>query len=134
MQVADVILNNVGAPGWIFRVLLLFLAVGLPFAIFFAWLYELTPDGIRRESEIGDSAPATRRTGSTLNYVIIGALVVAVVFLGVFKGGEEADTDTPMSAILSRPTVVVIPFANTSGDDDLNYLSLGITNELITGL
>lgn len=134
MQVADVVLNNVGAPNWIFRVLLLFLAVGLPFAIFFAWLYELTPDGIRKESEIAESAPAARRTGSILNYVIIVALAVAVVFLWMFRGGEDPASDTPMSAILSRPTVVVIPFANTSGDDDLNYLSLGLTNELIIGL
>ena len=46
----------------------------------------------------------------------------------------DAVSSTPISAILSRPTVVVIPFANTSGDDNLNYLALGLTNELITGL
>jgi TolB-like protein/Flp pilus assembly protein TadD len=134
LQVADVIINNIGAPDWLFRALLLVLAVGLPFAIFLAWLYELTPDGIKRESDIADSAAAPRRTENTLNYVIISALVIAVIFLGVFRGGEDAVSDTSMSAILSRPTVVVFPFANTSGDEDQNYLSLGITNELITGL
>ena len=81
-QVADVILSNVAAPSWIFHVLLLFLAIGLPFAIFFAWVYELTPDGIRKESELDESAPAARRTGRKLNYVIGGALMIAVVNCG----------------------------------------------------
>ncbi len=51
MQVADVILNNIQAPGWIFHVLLLFIVVGFPFAIIFAWAFELTPNGLKREHE-----------------------------------------------------------------------------------
>ncbi len=52
LQVADVILNNITAPGWIFKVLMLFLAIGLPFAVFFAWAFELTPEGLKREHEV----------------------------------------------------------------------------------
>ncbi len=51
LQVADVILNNIGAPAWIFQVLLLFLAVGLAVALVLAWAFELTPEGVKRESE-----------------------------------------------------------------------------------
>jgi len=52
LQVSDVILSNIAAPAWVFRVLLLFLAVGLPFVVFFAWAFELTPEGLKREFEV----------------------------------------------------------------------------------
>ena len=48
LQIADVILPHIGTPEWVFRVLLLLLAIGLPFALIFAWAFELTPDGIKR--------------------------------------------------------------------------------------
>ncbi len=62
MQVGDVILNNVAAPGWVFHVLLLFIAIGFPFAVFFAWAFELTPDGLKRELEMHRSQPPIERT------------------------------------------------------------------------
>ena len=49
MQVTDVVINNIAAPPWVFQVLMLFLAIGLPLAIIFAWAFELTPEGIKRE-------------------------------------------------------------------------------------
>jgi len=54
MQVADVILNNITAPDWVFHVLLLFLAVGFPIAVFLAWAYDLTPDGIMMTDAASD--------------------------------------------------------------------------------
>ena len=56
MQVADVILNNITAPDWVFHVLLLFLAIGLPIAVFLAWAYDLTPEGIK----VTDTADGAR--------------------------------------------------------------------------
>jgi len=134
LQVADVILNNITAPGWIFKVLMLFLAFGLPFTVFFAWAFELTPDGIKKESEVSGLASADRQKGHKLNYVIMGALVMALVYLVVFRNPEESDSQTPIQTILARPSVVVLPFTNISGDDSQDYLSFGITNELIAGL
>ena len=52
MQVADVILNNITAPDWVFHVILLLLGIGFPFAVFFAWAIELTPEGLKREHEV----------------------------------------------------------------------------------
>ena len=51
-QVADVILNNITAPDWVFHVILLLLGIGFPFAVFFAWAFELTPEGLKREHEV----------------------------------------------------------------------------------
>ena len=63
LQVADIVLGNIGAPAWIFHVIFLLLAHGLPLAILFAWAYELTPDGLRREQDAVRSESVTRQTG-----------------------------------------------------------------------
>ena len=59
----DVILNNIIAPEWVFHVVLLFLAIGFPLAVFFAWEFEMTPEGFKREHEVDRSQSITTQTG-----------------------------------------------------------------------
>ena len=134
MQVADVILSNIVAPGWIFHVLLLLLAIGLPLAMVFAWAFELTPDGLQRESDLGEAQATPERKSQTLNFVIIGVLAIAVSYFAISGGGLGDDPPSTVSTSLTRPSVLVLPFANTSSDESRDYLSLGITYELIAGL
>lgn len=101
MQVADVVLNNVEAPGWIFRVLLLFLAIGFPFAIFFAWAFELTPDGVKRESEVNDSQPEL----------------------------DKATTNEEFTA--PEKSLAVLPFDDMSAERDQEHFCDGLTEELL---
>lgn len=75
IQVADAVLNNVTGPAWVFHVLLLFLAIGLPFALFYAWAFEIAPEGIMRESEVDRSQSITPQTGKKLNLMITAALL-----------------------------------------------------------
>jgi formylglycine-generating enzyme required for sulfatase activity len=79
MQVADVVLNNIAAPDWVFHVLLLFLAIGFPVAIFLAWAYDLTPDGIK-VTGASDGSPVTKTSISFL-------FPLLVVVLGLVAGG-----------------------------------------------
>jgi len=159
MQVADVILNNITAPDWVFHVLLLFIAVGLPFALFFAWAFELTPDGLKRESEVDRSQSITHETSKKLNHIITGVLVLALGYFAydkfVLSGSREnaaietaveqavakaanaqsatvTDTSTPADTVASaRKTIAVLPFADMSADKDQEYLSDGISEELL---
>ena len=78
LQFADVVLNNIEAPGWVFQAIMLVLGIGLPLALFFAWAFELTPEGIKREKDIEPSESNTRVTGQKLNYTIIVLLVLAL--------------------------------------------------------
>ena len=94
MQVADIILNNVVAPGWVFHVLLLFLAVGFPFAIFFAWAFELTPDGLKREHEIDRSQSITPHTGKKLNNLIVAVMALALAYFVYDKFVVSAGRET----------------------------------------
>ena len=134
MQVADVVLNNIEMPAWVFHLILLLLAIGFPVTLLLAWVYELTPDGIRKETDIAASTSVARQTGHKLNYVIIGALLVAVIYLVVFRGWIEVEGQVSLETLIARPAVIVFPFENASGDENQDYLAFGLTDELIAGL
>jgi len=78
LQVADVVLDNIEAPTWVFQAILLLLVIGFPVAIIFAWAFELTPEGLKKEKDVDRSESITHITGRKLDFVIIGVLVVAV--------------------------------------------------------
>ena len=134
MQVADVILNNIEAPAWIFQVLLLFLVVGFTIALVLAWAFELTPEGIKRESGESESAPVARKSSQKMTYVIIGVLALAASYLFITKEQSVPDPAVSIDDLVARPSVIVLPFANLSGDKARDYLAFGITDELIVGL
>jgi len=144
IQVADVVLNNIEAPGWVFHVLLLFLVVGFAFALFFAWAFELTSEGLKREHEVDRSQSITHETGRKIDRAIIGLLVVGVLFLVadnyVFdqsgEPGSAGDASRPQSAEPAQgyDSIGVLPFANMSNDPDQDYFSDGIAEELLNAL
>jgi len=134
MQVADVILNNIEAPAWIFQVLLLFLAVGFAVALVLAWAFELTPEGIKRESGDSESAPVAQKSSQKVTYAIIGVLALAASYLFITKEQSVPDPAVSIDDLVARPSVVVLPFANISGDESHDYLAFGLTDELIAGL
>ncbi len=76
MQVADVVLDNIVAPDWVFKAIMLVLALGFPLALIFAWAFEMTPEGIKKEKDVDRSQSITPRTGRKLDFVIIGVLAV----------------------------------------------------------
>ena len=78
MQVADVILNSIEAPSWVFQTILLLLGIGFVVAVFFAWEFELTPEGLKRDRKVDRSRSITHKTGRKLDFAIIGVLVLAL--------------------------------------------------------
>jgi TolB-like protein/Tfp pilus assembly protein PilF len=80
-QVADVAFDNFGTPEWVGKTVLFLLALGFPVAVFFAWAFELTPEGIKKEKDVDRSQSITHETGRRMNYLVIGVLAAAVAFL-----------------------------------------------------
>ena len=149
MQVADVILNNIAAPGWVFHVLLLFLAVGFPFAIFFAWAFELTPEGLKKERDVDRAKSITHVTGRKLDYFIIAVLVLALGYfafdkfvldpardVALVQATAEAATEQATESRkeeTSDQSIAVLPFTNRSMEqENAQFFADGIHDDLLT--
>ena len=143
LQIADVLFPILTLPDWAIRMVAGLLIVGFPLALFFAWAFELTPEGIKRERDVDRSQSITRSTGHRLNFAIVGLLVIAVTFLIVdnyvfddsMNQVEESVSVGDMAFPLpDKPSVVVLPFDNMSGDEEQEYFVDGITEDLTTDL
>ncbi len=135
LQVADVVLNNISAPRWVFQTVLLVLILGFPLALFFAWAFELTPEGIKREREVDRSKSVTAQTGRKLNFLITVMLAIAVVYFVADKWflGEEPATGRPSVAALEK-SIAVLPFSNRSAVlEDAHFVD-GIHDDILTQL
>jgi TolB-like protein/Tfp pilus assembly protein PilF len=150
LQVADVVLSNIEAPAWVFKAFMLAIGIGLPLAILFAWIYELTPDGIRKESSIDRQQSVTGSTARKLDRTIIAVLAIALGYFIIDK--VVVDTDAPpqdTSAAVSGPkslgattkadpiadrSIAVLPFVNMSSDPEQEFFSDGISEELLNVL
>lgn len=152
IQIADILLDNFGAPPWVMKSLVVALAVGFFITLFFAWAFEVTPEGVKRESEVDRSKSVAQQTGQKLNLIITGLLVVA---LGYFiwesrfapeKGSEPFSQQTAFQATktgekraltpieANSNSIAVLPFANRSRDEDDAFFSDGIHDDLLTQL
>ena len=129
LQVADVILDNIEAPAWVFQAILLLLIIGFPVTIIFAWAFELTPDGLKKEKDIERSESVTPVTGRKLDFVIIGLLTAA---LGYFA--YDKFLASPPASQDSIQSIAVLPFVDMSPNGDQEYFGDGIAEELLNEL
>ncbi len=151
LQVADVILNNIEAPGWVFHTILLVLALGFPLISLFAWAFEMTPDGLKREHEVDRSQSITTNTGRKLDFVVIGVMALALAYFAYDKFAASPDMDqvlaeptsiaaeqpvsiVPEPAIEAEKSIAVLPFVNMSSDPEQEYFADGISEELLNAL
>jgi len=142
LQVIDIVVPLMDIPEWIPKFVLLLLAVGLPIALIFAWAYEMTPEGLKREKDVDRSESITHETGQRINQITIGVLVIAVGFLladkfmvsePVVDSGVEtiAETEAVAEAVAAPPSIAVIPFVNMSADESSAYFSYGLADTLL---
>ena len=142
IQVADILLPTFQAPDWVMRVFALFVILGFPLAVFLAWAYELTPEGIKVTTSEGPAQYHTRTTGQRLNYFIMGVLVLAVVFLFIdkyFLTTEQEITvqETIQPAVKEDKrsvlpnSIAVLPFENLSADQTHAYFAAGIHDSIL---
>jgi len=145
LQGADLLLDLVGAPEWVIRALGVIGLVGLPFVLLFAWAFEITPEGVRRESKVDRSRSIATQTGQRLNALIIGLLATAVALLLVDRllwrapgdaaaVSDEPGAPAPATAEDVGSSVAVLPFVAMSSGEDDEYFADGLTEEILNSL
>ena len=151
-QVLQLIFESFGTPNWAIKTVLVLLAAGLPFSLFFSWAFEMTPEGLKREHEVDRTQSITPQTGKQLDRMIIGVLVLSLVYFAYDKfvlsaGRETAAIESAVEAAASqaltaqaaaeeaaakiKKSIAVLPFVNMSDDASNEFFSDGLSEELL---
>lgn len=137
-QVADLAFDNFGAPEWVGKTVLFILVLGFPLAIFFAWAFEMTPEGVKKEKDVDRSQSITNQTGRKLEFLIVGVLVVAIGWLLVDKFVLQEESSVSVAQIsgdvVTDKSVAVLPFVAMSSGPDDEYFADGLTEEILNSL
>jgi hypothetical protein len=144
VQVTGTLLPMFEAPAWVARVIVLVLAVGFVPALVLAWVFELTPEGLKRESDVDRGASITNVTGRRMDRLIIVGLAARARLLrhrspGLAPGAKPrwwrkrraAPCRGAQGASADAKSIAVLPFVDMSPDKDQEYFSDGIAEELL---
>jgi len=142
LQIFDVIGEILELPAWGGKMVLAMLIIGFFLALFFAWAFELTPEGFKRESEVDRSQSITPQTGRRLNGYIIATLAVVIVLMVIervyFAGGATTappGADIAAGAQLEAPkSIAVLSFVDLSQAQDQEWFGDGLAEEILNAL
>jgi len=148
LQIGDILFGLMGLPDWALRLVLGILLLGFPVALVLAWVYELTPDGIRRERDLEGNEEIRHETRHKLNIAVIGAVALAVAVFAMDRllperpggpdrppsGTESSKSANDAAQTVPSASIAVLPFADLSPLGDQAYFSDGIAEEILNAL
>ncbi|MEX0708291.1 MAG: hypothetical protein WD078_10030 [Woeseia sp.] len=125
LQIADLVLDNIGAPGWVMQAFMLATALGFPFVLMFSWAFELTPDGLKREKDADPAVSQTHVTARKLDRITIALLlVVLIVFAGEQFLGDSNDRALVAETTSTDKSIAVLAFEDLSPAGDQAYVEV----------
>jgi TolB-like protein/Tfp pilus assembly protein PilF len=135
LQAASIFLPAFDAPSWVMKIFIIVVIFGFPVALIFSWAFEITPEGIKLESEIEPNQSVTRRTGRKIVAVTIALAVVAAgLFVYQLLRSQSDTSSSSATATIAHKSIAVLPFDNLSRDPDNAYFCEGVQDEILTRL
>jgi TolB-like protein/Tfp pilus assembly protein PilF len=143
VQVAGTVLPMFGAPEWLPRTIVVLLAIGFVPAVIFSWVFEITPEGLKREEDVARDRSITPQNGRLMDRMIIAVLVLALGYFAfdkfVLTPRREAAlvasaVPNDSKSVINAKSIAVMPFENRSRDPDNAYFAYGIQDEILTRL
>src|SRR5258705_5718223 len=133
IQIATQVFPFFEIPNWAVRLIVLGIVIGFPIALVIAWAFELTPQGLKRTEDIDLTAQGHRKSYAWIYVVIAGAsLSIGLFFIGRYSAGTKSPAASSNQS--AAKSIAVLPFANLSADKNDEYLSDGMTEELLNVL
>jgi TolB-like protein/Tfp pilus assembly protein PilF len=143
VQVASSVLPMFGAPDWLPRSIVILLAIGLLPALIFSWVFEMTPQGLKREDDVAPEQSITPQTGRRMDRMIIVVLVLALGYFAFDKFALTPRREAALVAnavpnesksVINAKSIAVLPFQNLSEEKQNEYFAEGVHDEILTHL
>src|ERR671937_62872 len=131
VQIATQVFPFFEIPNWATRLVVIVLLLGFPVALVFGWIYELTPEGIKRTGEVEPYESILRQTGRKLDFIVIAVLLVVI---GLLLFNAFRQSKAPQLASAPAKSIAVLPFENLSDDPNNAFFTDGVQDEILTDL
>ena len=125
LQILSTLLPNFGAPEWVFKTLTLLIFIGFPIWIVFAWIYEVTDEGLKKTSEVSETDSISGVTNKRFNVLIVIGLLVAISIL-LLKPNQDVTSEVVETATEKEISIAVLPFDDMSSGGDSQWFCDGM--------
>jgi len=132
LQVLSLILPNVGAPEWVMKTITILAIIGFPVWVIIAWVYEVTPDGLKKTENVNQDESITATTNKRLNVLILVGLVLAIS-VAFINRPEQVFSNSKDLAELDN-SIAVLYFDDLSSGGDTEWFCDGVTEDILTNL
>lgn len=131
IQIATQIFPVFHIPSWAVRLVILILILGLPVVLVVSWVFELTPEGLKRTEEVEPHESVARSTGRKLDFLIIGVLLLVITLLVLDR---RATPPASSQAAAFEKSIAVLPFENMSDAKENAFFADGVQDDILTAL
>jgi TolB-like protein/Tfp pilus assembly protein PilF len=135
IQAASILFPTFDAPTWLMQVFVVLLVLGFPAALVFAWAFEITPEGIVRESELEAGNSVARHTGRKIVAItVVLAVIATALFLFQLFRARSTIISRGVNGEIPQKSIAVLPFENLSDDKQNAFFADGVQDEVLTNL